>query len=253
MVFNSIAIIGSGNVATNLAHNLAQLDTFQLGIYSPAIQHRTELALATKSILYHSIEETFEADIILICVPDNAIQNVVDLLPTNQKIAYTSGSIPLSTFVKHTNIGVFYPLQTFTKNHLINLKTVPFFVEANNQQLEKELFDFASLVGKNVSITSPEERKHYHLAAVLLNNFTNHLAHLAQQHLVEHELDWQNLLPLFEETARKITTSSPMEIQTGPARRNDTQVINQHLKELNENEKNIYLAMTNSIIKTYHD
>ena len=253
MVFNSIAIIGSGNVATNLAHSLSQLDTLQLGIYSPTELHRTELALATKSILYHSIYETFNADLILICVPDNAIQDVVGLLPSNQKIAYTSGSIPLSTFVKHTNIGVFYPLQTFTKNHLIDLKTVPFFIESSNEELEKELFELASLVGKNVSITSSEERKHYHLAAVLLNNFTNHLAHLAQQHLVEHELDWRNLLPLFEETARKIVSSNPKEIQTGPARRKDTQVINQHLEALNENEKNIYLAMTNSIINTYHD
>jgi len=253
MVFNSIAIIGSGNVATNLAQSLSQLGTLQLGIYSPAILHRTELALATKSKLYHSIEETFDADLILICVPDNAIQDVVDLLPTNKKIAYTSGSIPLNTFAKHSNIGVFYPLQTFTKNHLIDLKTVPFFVEANNQKLEKELVNFASLIGKNVSITNSEERKHYHLAAVMLNNFTNHLAHLAQNHLAQNHLDWKNLLPLFEETARKIVTSNPKEIQTGPARRNDTQVINRHLKELNENEKNIYLAMTNSIINTYHD
>jgi predicted short-subunit dehydrogenase-like oxidoreductase (DUF2520 family) len=253
MVFNSIAIIGSGNVATNLAHNLSQLGTLQLGIYSSSILHRTELALATKSKLYHSIEETFDADLILICVPDNAIQDVVGLLPTNQKIAYTSGSIPLNTFAKHSNVGVFYPLQTFTKNHLIDLKTVPFFVEANNQNLEKELVDFASLIGKNVSITNSEERKHYHLAAVMLNNFTNHLAYLAQHHLAQHHLDWKNLLPLFEETTRKIVSSNPKEIQTGPARRNDTQVINQHLKELNENEKNIYLAMTNSIINTYHD
>jgi predicted short-subunit dehydrogenase-like oxidoreductase (DUF2520 family) len=253
MIFNSIAIIGSGNVATNLAHSLSQLDKLELGIYSPTEQHRTELALATKSKIYHAIEETFDTDLILICVPDNTIHEVVNQLPTDHKIAYTSGSIPLNSFANHSNIGVFYPLQTFTKNHLIYLKTVPFFVEANNQQLEKELVDFASLIGKNVSITNSEERKQYHLAAVMLNNFTNHLAYLAQKHMIEHQLDWKNLLPLFEETTRKIMSSNPKEIQTGPARRNDTQVIDQHLKELNENEKNIYLAMTNSIINTYHD
>ncbi len=252
MAFNSIAIIGSGNVATNFAHHLSAIDDLHIGIFSPEINNRTTLAEATKSTLYNNLVETFNADLILICVPDNAIQDVVDLFPKNQKIAYTSGSIQLNTFKAHSNIGVFYPLQTFTKNHLINLKTVPFFIESSNEELEKELFELASLVGKNVSITSSEDRKHYHIAAVLLNNFTNHLAHLAQQHLAEYNLDWQNLLPLFEETARKITTSSPKEIQTGPARRNDTQVINQHLEALNENEKNIYLAMTNSIINTYH-
>lgn len=253
MIFTSIAIIGSGNVATNIAHHLCQLDAIQIGIYSSDEQHRTELAKATNSKLYNSIEETFETDLILICVPDNVINEVIQQLPITHKIAYTAGSIPLDTFSNHTNVGVFYPLQTFTKNHLIDLKTVPFFVEAQNVLFEKELFEFAMRIGKNANVTSSEDRKHYHISAVMLNNFTNHLAHLAQQHLTEHHLDWKNLLPLFEETVRKIIQSNPKEIQTGPARRNDTQVINQHLKELAENEKNIYLAITNSIINTYHD
>lgn len=253
MIFTSIAIIGSGNVATNIAHHLCQLDAIQIGIYSSDEQHRTELAKATNSKLYNSIEETFETDLILICVPDNVINEVIQQLPITHKIAYTAGSISLDTFSNHPNAGVFYPLQTFTKNHLIDLKTVPFFVEAQNELFEKELLEFARCIGKNASVTSSEDRKHYHISAVMLNNFTNHLAHLAQQHLTEHHLDWKNLLPLFEETVRKIIQSNPKEIQTGPARRNDTQVINQHLKELAENEKNIYLAITNSIINTYHD
>ena len=253
MIFNSIAIIGSGNVATNIAHHLAAMGDIQIGIYSPELMHRTTLAEATNSKLYNTLEETFDSDIILICVPDNVIKEVVNQIPLYNTIAYTSGSISLNTFSEHSNIGVFYPLQTFTKNQLIDLKTVPFFIEANNQSLEDALYAFASRIGKKVSRTNSENRKQYHIAAVMINNFTNHLAYLAQHHLAQHHLDWENLLPLFKETARKIVTSNPKEIQTGPARRNDTQVINQHLEALNENEKNIYLAMTNSIINTYHD
>ena len=253
MVFKSIAIIGSGNVATNIAHALGLQENIQLGIYSPTMQHRYDLSIATKSILYNNLDETFSADLILICVPDNYIHEVVNQLPKTKKIAYSSGSVQLNTFSDHPFIGVFYPLQTFTKNYLIDLKSVPFFIEANNKQFENELVELATYVGQKVSVTSSEDRKQYHIAAVFINNFTNHLAYLAQNHLNQHNLLWDNMLPLLDETVRKIKTNNPKENQTGPARRNDSKVIEQHLNELSEYEKNIYLAMTNSIKNTYHD
>jgi predicted short-subunit dehydrogenase-like oxidoreductase (DUF2520 family) len=170
----------------------------------------------------------------------------------DSKIAYTSGTVSLNDLPSHPNLGVFYPLQTFTKEKRIDLKTVPFFVEANNSIFENELDELAKHIGKQSTIANSEQRKQLHIAAVFVNNFTNHLTYLAKEHLEAHHLSWDNLLPLLEETFTKLKDFNPKEIQTGPARRNDQEVLNKHLNELTGDKKNIYKAITDSIIHTYH-
>jgi predicted short-subunit dehydrogenase-like oxidoreductase (DUF2520 family) len=187
-----------------------------------------------------------------VCVPDDAIADVIAQLPNTSNIAYTSGTISLDELPKTHKIGVFYPLQTFTKNKQIELKSVPFFVESRDENLEKELLTLAKHIGLRAEITSSEQRKQLHIAAVFVNNFTNHLAYLAKQHVEKHQLSWENLLPLLAETFTKINTENPKEIQTGPARRQDLNVLEKHLGELSGNEKEIYKAITNSILQTYH-
>ena len=107
-------------------------------------------------------------------------------------------------------------------------------------------------LGKQGTITNSEQRKQLHIAAVFVNNFTNHLAYIAKEHLEKHDLNWENLLPLLEETLNKIKDYNPKEIQTGPARRNDLGVLKTHLNELTGDPKTIYKAITDSIIHTYH-
>jgi len=59
------------------------------------------------------------------------------------------------------------------------------------------------------------------------------------------------LLPLILETANKITTLSPLEAQTGPAKRNDTKTIEKHIAMLNKNQQEIYTLLTKSIYNIY--
>lgn len=57
--------------------------------------------------------------------------------------------------------------------------------------------------------------------------------------------------PLINETVEKIDKLSPVDAQTGPAVRNDKDVIEKHLKMLEgkENLRDIYKFMTNSIYR----
>ena len=64
----------------------------------------------------------------------------------------------------------------------------------------------------------------------------------------ENRISFDILKPLIEETVKKIDAISPKEAQTGPAIRNDKNTINAHLEFLlDENKKNIYKILTQSI------
>lgn len=249
---NKIILIGAGNVATNVGLGLKQAGYEIAGCYSPSIESARLLANNLDCLLVNNLQQLPTHDLLLVCVPDAAIADVITQLPNTSNIAYTSGTVSLDELPNTHKTGVFYPLQTFTKNKQIELKTVPFFVESKDEKLEKELLKLAKHIGLRAKITSSEQRKQLHIAAVFVNNFTNHLAYLAKQHVEKHELSWENLLPLLTETFAKINTENPKEIQTGPARRNDLNVIEKHLSELSGNEKEIYKAITNSILHTYH-
>ena len=249
---NKILIIGAGNVATNIGLGLKQAGYEIAGCYSPSIESARLLAKNLDCLLVNNLQQLPANDLLLVCVPDAAIADVITQLPNTSNIAYTSGTVSLDELPNTHKIGVFYPLQTFTKNKQIELKTVPFFVESKDEKLEIELLKLAKHIGLRAEITSSEQRKQLHIAAIFVNNFTNHLAYLAKQHVEKHELSWENLLPLLAETFTKINTENPKEIQTGPARRNDLNVIEKHLSELSGNEKEIYKAITNSILHTYH-
>ena len=249
---NKIILIGAGNVATNVGLGLKQAGYEIAGCFSPSIESARLLTKNLDCLLVNDLQQLPAHDLLLVCVPDAAIVDVIAQLPSTSNIAYTSGTVSLDELPNTHKIGVFYPLQTFTKNKQIELKTVPFFVESKDEKLEIELLKLAKHIGLRAEITSSEQRKQLHIAAIFVNNFTNHLAYLAKQHLEKHELSWENLLPLLTETFAKINTENPKEIQTGPARRNDLNVIEKHLSELSGNEKEIYRAITNSILHTYH-
>ena len=99
-----------------------------------------------------------------------------------------------------------------------------------------------------------EQRKHLHIAAVFVNNFSNHLFALAQDYCEKHQIDYQLLMPLIHETISKIDTILPKQAQTGPARRNDHEIIEKHLQLLQDEDVylyNIYKLLNGSILKMY--
>ncbi len=250
MQLKNIFIIGAGNVGSHLAVALAEVVNI-VGVYSLNQNSAKELSKELNVPFVSDTSSIPACDLVLVCVNDNSVLEVVKQIPSTFKIAYTSGSIELSSLPEIENIGVFYPLQTFSKSKELNLKEVPFFIEGSNEEFVSELIELASLISLNVSKANSIERKKMHLAAVFVNNFSNHLAFLAKEYLDENNLNWEYLKPLMIETVNKLSEVSPYEGQTGPARRNDTKVIESHLSELSGTTKEIYQVLSTSIINTY--
>ena len=150
------------------------------------------------------------------------------------------------------NYGVFYPVQTFTKEREIGFTNIPILLEASNEKTFDIIQQLGFSISKNdVKGADSKKRKAIHLAAVFANNFTNHLYVIAEDILKDYNCEFDLLIPLIIETADKITEHSPVEMQTGPAIRGDKKTLKAHIKSLDENKeyRNIYKLLSKSISK----
>ncbi len=146
---------------------------------------------------------------------------------------HTAGSIPMNIWQGHVaRYGVLYPMQTFSKQREVDFGQIPCFVESNSEEDVQLLKDIASALSEKVYEASSEQRKSLHLAAVFTCNFTNHMYVLAAELLKKYGLPFEAMLPLIDETARKVHELEPLAAQTGPAVRYDENVIDEHLRML---------------------
>lgn len=246
-----ISVVGYGNVAYHLIKAFEE----QGIVVSDLVVRSKNSSLESSfgGIIHTSASFLPEHQLVLVCVPDDAISEMLKTIPMECPVAYTSGSVDLKSLPERDNLGVFYPLQTFSKKIDLNLFEVPFFIEANNTDFGSQLFDLAWSISRTVNYASSEDRKKLHLAAVWVNNFTNHVNHIALSYLEENGFSFDHLRPLLKETARKISIETPYNAQTGPARRNDSNVIEEHLSMLSGDRKEIYRLLSKSIKDTYNN
>jgi predicted short-subunit dehydrogenase-like oxidoreductase (DUF2520 family) len=247
-----VIIIGSGNVAQHLiaaiqkSQNIGnEIELVQ--VYSRKKESLTSVLDAEKIVTDYN--DLLEADLYIIAVSDDAITSVSKQLPfKNSLVVHTSGSVSLDSLNNNNRKGVFYPLQTFTKNKEVDFKNIPICLETEKNSDFKILEKVAKLISEKVFSINSEQRKALHVAAVFVNNFTNHLYHIGNEICKEHLVPFEILKPLILETAQKLITLSPEDAQTGPAIRNDKQTIEAHLLFLkNTNQSIIYKTLTQSI------
>lgn len=229
----SVVIVGNGNVANLL------LQVFQ-----------TVKDLSVLQINSRNLTNIPTAAITIIAVSDDAIVEVSSKI-TNPFVVHTSGSVSLSALQNNTRKGVFYMLQTFSKDKPVNFQEVPFCLEATNENDLKTLETLAKLLSQKVYFINSEQRKALHVAAVFANNFANHCYQIADEICKIHQVPFEILYPLIDETARKIKVLSPKEAQTGPAIRNDQQTIQNHLLLLDSHQQEMYTILTKSIQDGY--
>ena len=243
-----ITIIGSGNVAQHLIKAFTKSELVEIvQVYSRKKEALSSLIEFDK--ITSDFEELQESDLYIIAVSDKAIADVSRQLPfQNRIVVHTSGAASLDVLDAKNRKGVFYPLQTFSKNKEIDFSIIPLCLEAENTFDFRVLETVAKSVSNAVFAINSDQRKALHVAAVFVNNFTNHLYHIGQEICEEHQVPFEILRPLIQETAEKINTLNPVDAQTGPAKRNDLVTIDAHLAYLtSENQKNIYKLITQSI------
>ncbi|MDX6182964.1 Rossmann-like and DUF2520 domain-containing protein [Flavobacterium sp. Fl-77] len=243
-----ITLIGSGNVAQHLIQAFAKSELVDIvQVFSRQEETLSHLLDPTQIVTDYSALQ--ESDAYIIAVADNAISSVSEQLPfKNRLVVHTSGTVSLNALDPKNRRGVFYPLQTFSKNAAVDFSVIPFCLETENHSDYSVLETVAKSISNAVFPISSEQRKALHVSAVFVNNFTNHLYQIGHEICKEHQVPFEILKPLIEETAQKIKILNPADAQTGPAKRNDSSTIEAHLDYLtNENQKNIYKLLTQSI------
>ncbi len=225
----SVAIIGLGNVATHLYHAFEN----KAGIKVTQLNSR-------------DLPKSMANDIAIIAVSDDAIQEVSRQVDTSL-VVHTSGSASMHELQNKGRKGVFYPLQTFTKGTIVDFNEIPICLEAQKKEDLQLLEILADSISNQVFHINSEQRKSIHVSAVFVNNFVNHMYTMAQTICNEHNVPFEILQPLIQETASKVKNIAPSLAQTGPAKRNDIKTIQKHLDLLNEHQQDIYRKLTESI------
>lgn len=243
-----VTIIGSGNVGfhlVNLFHNSTKIKLNEW--YSRSIDFDERVQVINE------IENLSESDIYVICVSDKSISEASNKIQfKNKLVVHTSGSTPYNSLNNKNRRGVFYPLQTFSKSQKLNYSEIPICIEAeNNIDLETLKKLSLDLDCKYYEINF-EKRKTLHLAAIISNNFTNFLFGISKEIIDSKNLDFNILKPLINETVNKIHKLDPIKAQTGPARRNDVNIMKMHENMLkNEEIKSLYMVISKMIKEKY--
>jgi predicted short-subunit dehydrogenase-like oxidoreductase (DUF2520 family) len=247
----NIVILGGGNVAHHLTNALLQNSAANVvQVYNRSLEKIN--CFKNNTSITNNLSDLKQADIYILAVSDNAISELSSALNLKNKlVVHTSGSMAMDELKSVSNKGVFYLLQSFSKERKIDFSNVPVCIEAETEKDLLLLETLAKSLSKNCYRINSDQRKSLHIAAVFVNNFVNHLYHIGHEICEQNKVPFEILLPLILETANKISTLSPLEAQTGPAKRNDTKTIEKHKAMLTENQIEIYTLLTNSIYNTY--
>lgn len=252
MAFYKIVIIGSGNVGYQFAWHLHNAGHEIIQVFSRHLPSAKWIGnLMDIPCTDQFSEITLDGDIYLMTVKDDAIEEVASHLRLKDKVvAHTSGSVPLKVLQEVTdNYGIFYPLQTLSRNVSVDFVTIPICIDASNEKTLDVLKDLAAtLTGKIIEVDDAK-RFAIHVAAVFANNFTNHLFSISQMILEESGLSFEIFKPLINETVRKIQNHDPLNVQTGPAVRHDEHTIAMHIEYLKKDPAfaEIYRVLTDDI------
>jgi len=247
-----VVLLGTGNVSRHLGRALKDAGHEILQIYGRNEEKSFEIASQLETSKTTDLDKlSTTGELYIIAVKDDAIKEITDQIKLDDKfIAHTSGTVSMDILqTASTNYGVFYPLQTFSQNNDTDFNEIPICIEANNEATKKALLTTAQSISQNVHEIDSEKRKIIHLAAVFACNFSNNMYAIAGKLLNQAGLDLDILKPLITETARKIKDYPPKDVQTGPAIRDDEQILHQHLEMLNSDPelKEIYLKISESI------
>ena len=250
-----IALIGAGNVATHLglALNEAGHEVIQVWSRTAASAQVLATKLGCDGTTYINNVRN-DADIYIISVVDDAVAEIVpQLCPQreNALFVHTAGSVSMDSFKGYAkNYGVFYPMQTFSKDKELDFKEIPVFIEASNEESQKAVSALADSISDKVYLLDEEGRRWLHLAAVFACNFSNYCCTVAERLLQKSGIPFDVMLPLFDETANKLHKLSPMAAQTGPASRNDSKVMERQMEMLADDKElqDIYRLISKGII-----
>lgn len=252
-----IVFIGAGSLASSLAPALQRAGHQVIQVYSRTMDsaHTVAAVVGAEPITDFSVI-TPDAELYIVALKDSVLEASVSEICQgryNKTFIHTAGSVELEAFKgKTAHYGVLYPMQTFSRQRVVDMSQVPCFIEASDDVTLSKLYVLCKGVSSFVYELSSERRKYLHLAAVFACNFSNHCYAMAAEVLQRHKIPFSVMLPLIDETALKVHVLHPTKAQTGPAVRYDEQIIGKQLDMLKSMPqlKAIYDLMSKDIHRT---
>ena len=261
-----VFIYGAGRVGRSLARALEEADAAHSVQVTGAWNRTFARAVASSRMLAAPVsagdalpEQLPASDVILACVVDDAILDVVSglarHLTAKQTLLHTSGSLPANIMAvpgMSAHLGSCHPLQSLAEDlgNPGRLRDATFAVEGDDHAIQVATRLAFAVGGKPLRL-APGTKAYYHAAAVVAANYTTVLADAACTLLdaagVESGTAIDILLPLLEGTLHnlRVMHSTQQDTKrggdgwesisaslTGPVRRGDAGTIEQHLKAI---------------------
>ena len=250
-----IVIVGCGNVGTYLAETFTEQGLSVVQVYNRRISKARKLASVCNCEYTSSLRKVrTDADVYFLTISDSAIRDISEQIRVDDGLViHCSGATDISVLSKsHVRCGVMWPVETIKEIKTAHSRKFTLFYESTRQEDLKIIRKLGKTLTSNIQAASSDERLRYHLAAVLVNNYVNHLYHLAEDFLNGSNLDFEKLYPIIQSTAKGIIKNSPQKLQTGPAFRDDRKTITKHQKILKDHPdlKRVYKTMYESIRKS---
>ena len=233
-----VNIVGAGNVATHISKALFAAGVEIVTIYSRNFINARALTRQFESKAVDNLKDLdCNVDLNIVTIKDDAISEVANFLDKNVPVVHSSGSASIAIFDGFEKFGVLYPLQTFSKQRVLDIAAIPFLIEGNTKDFENWLIAFCEkYLSDNAFHADTKKRSEIHLAAVFACNFTTQLLLEADKLLSKTNLDLSLLHPLIKETVDKSLELGPLTAMTGPAKRGDKATIKKHLDQIEEEE-----------------
>ena len=249
-----IVIVGAGNMATAIAYALKEGGNTPVAVWSRTHESAALLGGRVGCSFTDNLDSLPLAEIVIISVADNALRDVAAAVAErfpNALLLHTAGSIPMDALREAgaAHYGVLYPMQTVNKNSVTSLRNITTFIEGCDDAVTSRIKKLAAIISEKVVYATSEQRCSLHVAAVFACNFPNAVYNMAYELMQRNNLPFDAMLPLIDEAARKVHRMSPLEAQTGPARRGDNNVMNAHKSMLDDELANIYETLSNYIMK----
>jgi predicted short-subunit dehydrogenase-like oxidoreductase (DUF2520 family) len=244
----SVSIIGLGNWGSSLAHALDTAGVSLQEVIVSSKPSRVGRPAWTRTLPLTTLDRAqLKADVLWLCVPDAAIEQVTGRMVRRvgtrgfkgQIVVHSSGALSTRVLRAAARVGAsvasVHPMMTFATRAPVSLQGVPFGVEAE-AAARRILNAIVRRAGGRPFAVEAASKALYHAIGVLSSPLL--VSHLAAAHraavsagFTSQQAKWL-IEPIVRATLDNFFLRGPSKSFSGPIARGDSQTIHLHLQAL---------------------
>lgn len=250
---HTIAIIGPGKVGMTIAF-AAQKAGYTIAAIGGRDREKTKSAAGAigDTKVFTLDNQPIDASMILLTVPDDAIESVCNDLSQNkvftqgQIVAHCSGALSSEVLASARDIcgakiASAHPLQTFsTAQSSIDAMPGTYWFCEGEATAVAALSSMITTIGGIPNVIPTDKKVLYHCSSVIACNYLVSLMDIAlttaEAAGLDPQLAWQALSPLIQKTLVNVGSLGTTDALTGPIARGDLNTVKMHIDALNKTD-----------------